>query len=83
VLGAGGDHGCRGDFSRPIHARGNLWQKGFVESFTYSSAQVVTMSMEILHHSACDALLAGCGNFVDTNCFPGVQMFERPELAVL
>jgi len=58
-------------------------EKRFVESFTDSSAQFVTMSMEILDHSACDALLAGRGNFVDTNCFPGVQMFERPKLAVM
>jgi len=81
--GGGGARGCRGDLSRPIHARENLLQKGFVESFTQPSAQFVTMSMEILHHSACDALLAGRGNFVDTNCFPGVQMSKRPKLAVL
>lgn len=24
----GGARGCRGDLSRPIHARGNFWQKG-------------------------------------------------------
>jgi hypothetical protein len=34
----GGARGCQGDLSRPIHARGNLWQKGFVESFAQRSA---------------------------------------------
>ena len=45
--GGGGARGCRGDLSRPIHARGNLWQKGFVESLTQSSAlnELVTIKL--------------------------------------
>jgi len=51
-------------------------EKGTSESFTQATVQLVSMKVEILHHSASDARFAGRGNLMNTNGFAGVQMCE-------
>jgi len=54
----------------------------FYAAALQSAAQIVTVNVEVLHHAASDALFAGRGNLVDTNCFAGVQMSEQPKFSI-